>query len=1036
MKSIFKLFVLTLAFFICGQAFAQTQPISGKIVDTMGEPLIGVSVKVKGNESTGTVTDIDGQFSLNVSGDATLIISYVGYITSEIKVGGQTHFNITLNENDQELEEIVVVGYGTQKKSSLTGAISNIKSDELTSTTTTTTSGALVGKVAGISARQADGRPGASAKIQIRNMGTPLYVIDGIPSEEGQFNNIDVNDIDNISVLKDASAAIYGLRAANGVVLVTTKGGKRGSRNSINASGYYGIQNFMRYPDPANAYEYVRGLMDSDLNKYGSTSRTMDELEKWSDGTYKSMNWKDFIVNKNAPMLYGNINASGGSDKVSYYFSLAHTKQDAMIKGFDFERTNLQANIDANITNDLKVGTKLSGRSEKRTSVGVPGLDDYWQPYWAIFQNLPTERAYANENPNYPNKTHNDATGAAIFDKNTTGTNRDIWRVMSANLFAEYKAPFLQGLSARVAYNYWIAKRNNEEFEYTYNTYTYNESTDEYDVTGGNSNPWRRKETEHRIERTYQAQINYANIFDKVHNVSAMIGAEAFERKDEHFRINTLPPNNYIGTINNVDEITDVYNTVGTRARAGFIFRTTYDYASKYFLEASGRYDGSFLFRSGDRWGFFPSVSAGWRISEEEFLKPYTENWLYNLKLRASWGQMGDDQYNEADIVDPFSYLDGYDYGDGKAVLNGSTVNGIKPRGLPITTLSWIKSTVFNIGIDFGVLDNRLSGTVEYFRRKRTGLPASRYDVSIPAEVGFELPMENLNSDAHLGVEASLMWNDKIDKVNYYVGANVTLARKKDLYVYKERFGSSWHRYRDGKSDRWSNINWGFECIGQFQSMDEIKNYPVDIDGLGNTTMLPGDLIIKDVNGDGVINDLDQRPVGYAAGELPYLNFAFNLGAEWNGIDLKAEFAGASMQTYQRDWELKIPYQAGGSAPNYLLNDAWHHADPTNAYSEWIKGKYPSVREGGSHVNWTRNSTFWQTNITYLKLRTLEIGYTIPKSITSRANIQKLRLYVNGYNLVSFDNMKEYDIDPEITSTSGLVTPNLRTISFGFNLNF
>lgn len=1036
MKNILKLFVLTLTLLICGQASAQTKPISGKIVDTMGEPLIGVSVKIKGNESVGTITDIDGEFGLNISDGQTLIISYLGYVTSEIKIAGQTRLEITLKENDQELEEIVVVGYGTQKKSSLTGAISNIKSDELTSTTTTTTAGALVGKVAGISARQADGRPGASAKIQIRNMGTPLYVIDGIPSEEGQFNNIDVNDIDNISVLKDASAAIYGLRAANGVVLVTTKAGKRGDKNSINASGYYGIQNFMRYPDPANAYDYVRGLMESDLNKQGYTNRTMDELEKWGNGTYKNMNWKDFIVNENAPMLYGNINASGGSEKVNYYFSLAHTQQEAMIKGFDFERTNIQSNIDANITKDLKVGMRLNGRSEKRSNVGVPGLDDYWQPYWAIFQNLPTERAYANENPNYPNHTHNDATGAAIFNKELTGDNKDVWRVASANVYAEYKAPFLQGLSARVAYNYWIAKRNNEEFEFSYDTYTYNDKTGEYDVTGGNSNPWRRKETEHRIERTYQAQINYANVFNKVHNVSAMIGAEAYDRKEEHFRINTLPPNNYIGTINNVDEITDVYNWVGSRARAGFIFRTTYDYSGRYFMEVSGRYDGSYLFRSGDRWGFFPSVSAGWRISEEEFLKPYTENWLYNLKLRASWGQMGDDQYNDADIVSPFSYLDGYTYGDGKAVLNGGTVNGIRPKGLPITTLSWIKSTVFNIGIDFGVLDNRLSGTVEYFRRKRTGLPASRYDVLIPAEVGFELPMDNLNSDAHLGVEASLMWSDKIDKVSYYAGANVTLARKKDLHSYKPRFGSSWDYYRNSTEDRWANINWGYECIGQFQTMDEIKNYPIDIDGAGNTTMRPGDLIIKDVNGDGVINDLDLRPVGYAAGELPYLNYGFNLGAEWNGIDLKAEFAGATMQTYQRDWELKIPYQAGGSAPDYLLNNAWHHADPTDPFSEWIKGKYPSVREGGSHVNWTRNSTFWQTNITYLKLRTLEVGYTLPRSITSKANIQKLRLYVNGYNLISFDNMKDYDIDPEITSTSGLVTPNLRTISFGFNLNF
>lgn len=1011
--------------------------ITGTVTDvTTNEPLIGVTVAVRGQESKiGTMTDIDGNFSLNVTSENdVLVFTYIGFRQQSITVGTQRNFAVKMQEDALDLDEIVVVGYGVQKKSSLTGAISSIKSDDLVRTTSPTTAGALVGKAAGITNRQTDGRPGSSASIQIRNMGTPLYVVDGMPQDAGQFNNIDINDIESISILKDASAAIYGLRAANGVVLVTTKAGKRGEKNSINATGYYGIQNIMRYPKPADAYNYVRASMESDLNLYGSTNKSMDELEKWriGEGNYKNMDWYKFIIRENSPVYYGNVNASGGSENINYYFSLSHIDQSAAVHGFKFKRTNFQSNVEANITKKLKVGTRINGRQETRDNVGVPGLDDYWQPYWAIYQNRPTEQAYANGNKNYPNHTHNDATGAAIFDKKTTGYTEDIWRVGTINVYADYKLP-LDGLSARAAYNYWYAQRYDEQFEYTYDTYTYNEATGNYDVTGGNRNPWRRRTNERKIENTFQAQLNYINSFGS-HNVTGMLGWEAFEGSYLFHEYNVLPPNNYI-QLTDVNDMTTMVHTFNEKARAGAIFRATYDYASRYFAEFSGRYDGSYLFKSGSRWGFFPAVSAGWRISEEPFMKNFSENWLSNLKIRASWGQMGDDQYEDKDIVDPYSYLEGYNYGKGDAVLNGTTMKGIQPRGLPITTLSWIKSTLINVGLDYGFLNNKLSGALEYFHRKRTGLPASRYDVLIPKEVGFDLPKENLNSDAHMGVEASVLWMDKIQKVNYSIGGNVTLARKKDLDSYKPRFGSSWNHYRNSTENRWANINWGYESIGQFQTMDEIKNYPVDIDGKGNTTILPGDLIIKDVNGDGVINEYDERPVGYALGQLPYLTFGINGSVDWNGFDLKFDFAGATMQTYERNWELKNPFQAGGSAPHYLFDDSWHHADPTDANSAWIPGYYPGVREGGSHINWTRNSTFWKTNITYLKLRTLEVGYTLPKSITQKVNINMLRFFVNGYNLFSLDNMRKYEVDPEVSMDSGLVTPNLRTINFGVNIN-
>lgn len=1047
-KQLLKLPVVLLFLLVSSlQLMAQTNVVTGTVTDPLGEPLIGVNVVLKDNPTVGTITDMDGKFSLEAGNSKVFVFSYIGYALQEVSIVGKNNIQVQLKEDSETLEEVVVVGYGTQKKGSLTGAISSVKSEELTRTTTPTTAGALVGKTPGISARQADGRPGASAAIQIRNMGTPLYVIDGIQCEEGQFNNIDVNDVESITILKDASAAIYGLRAANGVVLVTTKSGKRGEKNQISANAYYGIQNFMRYPEVANASQFYEGRMQADLNTYGSTARTMEELNLWrqGQGEYSSFDWQKFITNKNAPIWYGNVSATGGSERINYHFGVSHLDQKAMINGFNFARTNLQSNIEANITKSLKIGARLSGRIEERHNVGVPGLDDYWQPYYAMFQNWPTQHAYANDNPNYVNATRNNATGAAIFDRNITGYTDDIWKSATANVYAEWQSP-IEGLKARVAYNYWIARNDQEQFEYTYKVYTYDKANDSYNEQWGNQNPWRRRLKDEKVEQTFQAQLNYDHTFNQKHHVSGVLGIETFEKTRDWLQYNTLPTNNYIPLTNGIADMQSMETKMTTARRAGMVFRAAYDYSSTYFAEFSGRYDGSYLFQEGNRWGFFPAVSAGWRLSEESFMSGVKEaTKLSNLKIRASWGQMGDDKLDVDedgdgyldDIVSPYSYLNGYTYGSGNAVLNGNAMTGVVYRGIPITTLSWIKSTLINIGVDYGFLDDRLSGTFEVFQRKRTGLPALRYDVLIPTEVGFSLAKENLNSDYHKGLELGITWRDKVRDFSYSIGGNFTLARKMNGDSYKPRFGSSWDEYRNSTENRWINTNtWGYQVVGRFQSYEDIQNYRVDNDGQGNTTMLPGDLIYKDQNGDGIINSLDERPIGYQPEQLPYISFGINTSFEWKGIDLKADFAGAAGQSYHMCWEVAYPFQGDGNSTAYLLTDSWHRADPTDANSEWIAGKFPATRYAGANVSFNRYSDFWLHNTYYIKLRTLELGYTLPKSISSKFFVDRLRIYANAYNLFSIDNLSKYQLDPEIQSNSALVTPNLRTFSFGFNLNF
>jgi hypothetical protein len=332
------------------------------------------------------------------------------------------------------------------------------------------------------------------------------------------------------------------------------------------------------------------------------------------------------------------------------------------------------------------------------------------------------------------------------------------------------------------------------------------------------------------------------------------------------------------------------------------------------------------------------------------------------------------------------------------------------------------------------VLDNKVSGQFDIFERKRSGLHASQYDVLLPSEVGYILPLANLNSDAHRGLEGAITYRGTAGELSYSLGINGTVSRRRDLEQYKPRFGNSWNEYRNSFTDRWANINWGYQVAGQFQSQDEIDNYAVDNDGQGNRTQLPGDLIFKDINGDKVINDLDQRPIGFAEGANPYFSYGINTSFAYKGFSLFVDFSGASMQSFLRDWELRYPFQNNGTSPAYMFEDRWHRADPFNNDSPWVPGTYPAIRkDNAGHANF-RRSDYWVTNVRYIRLRNLELGYTVPQKLINKVSISNLRVYANASNLFSIDNTKEFGIDPEISSANGLVYPQQRLFNFGFVL--
>ena len=1026
-------------------AFAQNQ-VTGHVADATGEPIIGANVTVKGT-TVGTITDIDGNFTLEVgSTDGTLVVSFIGYKSAEAAIKGKSPINVILQEDTETLDEVVVVGYGTQNRKSLTGAISDVKSESLTRSVSTTTAGALSGKIAGISTRAKDARPGKGISLEIRNMGAPLYVIDGIPyggntgndwlvnsevSGNDVFNSLNIEDIESITVLKDASAAIYGLRASNGVVLVTTKKGKKNEKVSINVNGYYGWQNLTRFPELANAEQYTRGLAEAAQNRGEDPNSvyTKEELAKWAAGTekgYKSYDYYDMIMRKNVPQYHVNASVTGGSERTNYYLSVAHTSQEAMMPDFNYQRTNFQLNLDTKITNRFTIGAQVSGRYEKTNDVGLPGGDGYYSAILAVFKMRPIDSPYANDNPNYIRNidSYRNGYNPAAFRRDIAGYKDSMTRYANINAYAQYDFGF--GLTAKATFSYGYTNSRFDGYQYAYQIYTYDEASDTYNGTNA-AGRWRLQIDRSVPTRYMQLQLNY-NKQIKDHNISAVLGYEASDYDWSKKTYGTEPSTDYLPLLQ-MDEINSFGDEWSYEARAGWLARVNYDYAHKYLVELLARYDGSYLYAPSQRWGFFPEASIGWRISEENFFAPL-KSVVDDLKIRASIGQTGTESG-----VSLFGYLSGYNWNQGSAVLDGEYVTGLNQRGLPVTNLSWTKNTTKNIGFDLTMFGNRLTISADAFRKDITGVPAARYDVLLPSEVGYSLPNENLNKQAYVGTEAMATWTDHIGDFNYRVSGNITFSRYRNIESYKPRFSNSWDEYRNSSEDRWGGIYWGYQVIGQFQSEEEIKNYPVNLDGQGNTTLLTGDLIYKDVNNDGVINGMDERPIGFPEGWAPILSFGGNIGLEWKGIDLNIDFSGGAMQGWRQNYELTNAYHNGGNSPAYLLEDRWHRLDLYDPESEWVPGRYPAIRNGEFAYN-NKNSDFWLHNVHYLRISNLEIGYSLPTWMLKPIHAQKVRIYGSVSNLCSFDNVHQYGIDPEITAAAAVVYPQQRTFLVGFNVTF
>lgn len=1014
---------------------AQVKNVTGTVVDPGGEAIIGASILVKGS-TQGTISDFDGNFTLsNVDENALLQISYIGYQTEEISVKGKTAVKITLKEDTETLDEVVVVGYGTQKKVTLTGAVSAIKSEDILVTKNENAQNMLTGKVPGLRVVQKSSEPGAfNNDFDIRGLGSPLVIIDGIPRDN--MNRMDPNDIESLSVLKDASAAIYGVRAANGVVLITTKSGKSG-KTELSYSGNVGWQMPSGLPHVVNAVDWMTLWNEKKMhNVNGGSLRFSDaDFAPYLDGSKRSTDWYEAVVRNTAIQTQHNVSATGGNEKTHFYMSAGYQGQEGIFKSgdFDYERFNLRSNVTAQLTQRLKVDLNVTGIMDKQ--------ERPWEDANAIIRSLwrsaPIQSVYANDNPAYLQQGLVDGSNpVAMMDKEVTGYNQWNRKWFQSSVSATYDVPWVKGLSAKGVFSFDLNMEDNKKYQKAYNQYNYQEVDDTYRVNVRNNPSKLTREYYKKESLLYQVSLNYSRLFKEAHNVNALLLWEGSKRTgdnfyalrelgldlDQLFAGNTTNQEGYMNTDDGA-----LYD----KANLGLVGKFGYDYKSKYLAEFSFRYDGSSMFMSGGQWGFFPAGSMGWRFSEENFWKDSKLSFLTNGKLRVSYGKMGDDSASSYQFITGYYYPAGGDRNKlpGGHVFDGTFVNAAKNKGIANREITWYIAKTFDVGIDLEAWNGLLGLTVDYFSRLRSGLLETRAG-SLPEEVGAELPKENLNSDLTRGIELELSHRHTIGEVSYSAKGIFALTRIMRKYVERARSGNSYENWRNNENDRYKGIWWGYGTNGRYESYADIAHSGIYV-GRGQ---LPGDYIYEDYDGDGQITDHDRHPIAMR-GDGPLVTFSLDLGAQYKGFDLNVLFQGAAKVYCAYGEQLREPLW-GSDYSNAMTQfmDRWRpvdpKADPYDPNTQWVSGNYAYT---GSVPEF--DSFFSIRNAAYLRMKSIELGYTLPTKWTEKVGIKNTRLYVNGYNLFTITGLK--DVDPEHTNDSeGYNYPLNKTVSVGVNVKF
>lgn len=987
----------------------QSKVISGKVSDSSGSPLPGVTILIKGTNQ-GTITDSNGNFSFkDIKESAVLVFSFVGMKPIEVPVEGQATIQVTMQDDAIGLNEVVAVGYGTQKKVNLTGSVQNVTGEDLVRRSASNTSVALQGLAPGVSVVTSSGRPGYDgAGIKIRGTGSlnsssnPLILIDGV---EGYMNFIDMNTIESISVLKDAaSASIYGSRASNGVILITTKRAKSGSLQ-ISYNGYAGFNTPTELPDPVNAVEYMEAINLANTNAGANKTYSDELINEYRTLGADNLNryetdWRKEIIKNRALTHNHSVSVSGGSADISVFANAAYYSQDGNIDNNSYDRMTLRMNTDARLNKWVKIGADVNIRQSKTVS---PALDtpesiiNKATTFVPIFSGINSDGTWGyGQNGDNP-----------IASAEASGINTAISPELGVKGFIIMN-PF-KGLELKGSYSSNRLETKSDYFVRPYDTYEYGVYKTTYPASGTSKyEGWSQTvSNEFNFQAQYEKQVSN-------HFLKALGGIQTSEKKGRSFSASR--------TGFNFDGFEDLDNgDISTASNAGshwnwtmlsFYSRINYNFKERYLLELNGRWDASSRFMKDQRWGFFPSASLGWRISEESFFKSLNSP-VNNLKLRGSYGTLGNQEVNS---YYPFasSISTGYGYWFNEVLGTGATQTQVANE-----KISWEKSSQFNAGLDGDLWDSKLSFSFDYYVRH---IDDMLQQFPIPLYVGLSSPWENAGSMRNNGWDLSLTWRDRIGDFSYHLTGNVSDVRNTVTNLYgKEYVGTMITREGDAL-----NSWYGYTSEGYFQNAEEIESSPV----YGNkTNVKPGYIKYKDISGkegtpDGVVDDYDRTILGNPS---PRFEYSLNMGAEWKRFDFTVFLQGVGKK--------EIYYAGYGARPFYIGRSIFR-----SQLDNWTENnrdaQFPLLLIDGTGSNPNNIiSDFWVKSGAYMRVKNVVIGYTLPESLVRRYSIQHVRLYASAQNLFTFSNAYE-GYDPENSVDSGSFYPLMQTYTFGVDIRF
>ncbi len=994
--------------------------IRGTVTDAVnGETLIGVNILIIGTAS-GTSTDFDGNYSIQVPSDTvSLQFSYTGYTPQIIKIGENRLINIALTPG-QFLDEVVVVGYGVQSKAKLTSAVSTINNETLKKLPVPNVSNGLEGLASGLFVRQGSGEPGFSgSSFEVRNFGNALVIVDGSP---GNLDDLDPNEIENISVLKDAAAAsVYGVQGGNGVVLITTRKGKEG-KPELNYNNQFTNTAFTQYPDFLNSIEYATVLNEGLINAGQTPFYTEEQIDLFRSGNdlvnYPNEDWKKLMFRDWGFQQRHNLNLTGGNKKMKYFVSAGFLDQGSNYTEdvLGYQQYNLRTNINADVSDYLNLQVNLAGR---RRINEAPGYSAY-NIFRELSRALPTNLAYYPDGtPARPSFSPNHIVeGIKDF-------NAGYYRARNNNIDAKISLEWdleqigVRGLKVK---SYASLVNNvfyNKTWGKSYELYTLNRLTGDYvefiaSPEDSFSETVLTQSTNYSNHYVLQQSVNYDRIFND-HSVSVLLLGELQKVQGEDFlgRRQDFQSDLIDQLFAGSNENKDANGGEFRENRLGLIGRARYDYLAKYFVESSFRYDGSSRFAPGNEWGFFPSVSVGWRVSEEPFFKSLKDA-IPDLKLRASVGTAGNDG------TAAYQWLSGFVYNHFFAI-NETAIPTIDNTALANKDLTWESITTYDVGVDIEFLKRDLKVSFDYFKRYKDGVLAFASG-SVPSTLGVGLAAQNFHEYSNEGFEISANYNKSINQ-EWTIGANVNFSYSRETaeFIDEAEIMDDFMRENLTITGGFTNLRRGYISDGLFQSYEEIEQSPIQ-DNNENTSLQPGDVKYADLNGDNIIDVRDQKVFGN--GDKPAYNYSLNLSTSYKNFSLSVLLTGAAGYDIYLDGEAQSPLRNGFNGYTYQL-DYW---TPENTAA-----RFPRITDGGFNDNNYRYSDFWKRNGNHLRVKNINLSYTLPKLTEMGGAFKEIRVFATGYNLFVLKTYEE-EFDPQMQSSTGWYYPQTKSFTFGISL--